>query len=171
MGYLNFTEYKKREEAELVPISDGFGNTILMPKLGYLTWREKKILSEYMAEVTKKVEILVPEVEFTIAALLTKERLKIDSSVPNQEVMLDGEGESISEALVKQIYDFFIKEQLKWDEKAIADWQAQVEAQTQSSVDRAIANWETNAESKIPEASEEKIQQSDIKSRKKGFSK
>ena len=143
-SYLTFVTYKKRDEAELIELSDGLGNAIAMPKFGYLTWKEKKALSEHTAKAAKIPDMLIETFEFEIASLLTKIRLNIDPEVSNEEIMVNEEGEPVSEVLIKQIYEFFIKEQLKWEESAIAQWQQQSALLTQLALNQQQASLATD---------------------------
>ena len=118
-----FNSYQADPTVHLV--SDGIGNTIVLPKYGCLTWIEDDIINSYIINADTdqnglKLPMSYAEAELVSRLLQFRKGIKPDQFRPKEEVLVipsrDGSFERpMSSLLVHAIYEFFtIHEKSGW---------------------------------------------------------
>ncbi|MEG3875788.1 hypothetical protein QT972_00190 [Microcoleus sp. herbarium7] len=103
---LNFVSVAERKEIE---VTDGIGNSILVSSKGSSDCVEySKVIG--LSQKAQSSPQAAATFEIDLVVLCLRYRHKLAQTVPDENVLLDKDGEPLAISLVKKLFEFFIKE-------------------------------------------------------------
>jgi len=95
-------------------ITDSMGISIEIPRYGSLTWQEFQVWAALNLTLQNETATMT-QYSLSLVCALLRFRFKLDEKTTDEEIM-DIQGHPMTESMMMDILDFFLKEQARWVE-------------------------------------------------------
>jgi len=106
-------------------ITDSMGVSIEIPRYGSLTWQEFQVWAELNLTLQKETATMT-QYSISLVCSLLRLRFKLDADTTDEEIM-DIQGYPMTESMMNNILEFFLKEQARWVESVPDEKKKEVE--------------------------------------------